>query len=51
MVKQVFQDEKGENNSKNMYEKIVALADVRQLTDFVNPGETFIISNKQAKEV
>ncbi len=29
MIKQVFQDAKGENNPKKMYEKIVALADVK----------------------
>ena len=29
MIQQVFKDQKGENNTKEMYEKVVALADVK----------------------
>ena len=51
MVKQTFQDSKGENNTKNMYEKITALAEVKQITEFITPGESFIISNEEAKAI
>ena len=34
-----------------MYARITALAEVQQMTDFITPGESFIISNEQAKAV
>ena len=51
MVRQVFQNEKGESDTKEMYARITALAEVKQITDFITPGESFIISNEQAKAV
>ena len=51
MVKQTFRKAKGDSNSKEMYAKITALAESSQITDFITPGESFIIPNDQAKEV
>ena len=51
MVKQTFRNEKGETDTKEMYARIMALAEIKQITDFITPGESFIISNEQAKEV
>ena len=34
-----------------MYARITALAEIKQMTEFITPGESFIISNDQAKAV
>ena len=34
-----------------MYARITNLAETKQMTDFITPGESFIISNDQAKAV
>ena len=49
MIKQIFQDVKGEHNTKEMYKRVTNLADVKQVTDFITPGESFIIANEEAK--
>ena len=51
MIRKIFQDNKGENNPKEMYKTITALADVKELTKFITPGESFVIPNPQAKQV
>ena len=48
MIKQIFRDNKGEADTKEMYNKITTLADIKEITDFITPGESFIISNDQA---
>ena len=51
MVENIFRDNKGENDTKEMYSNITALTDIKQLTEFITPGESFIISNDQAKQI
>ena len=51
MVKQTFRNEKGETDTKEMYARITALSEIKQITEFITPGESFIISNEQAKAV
>ena len=51
MVQNTFRDEKGTKDTKEMYARITALAEVNQMTDFITPGESFIISNEEAKQV
>ena len=51
MVRQTFKNDKGETDTKEMYARITALAEVKQITEFITPGESFIISNEQAKAV
>ena len=49
MVKEVFQNSKQQENTKELYNKLALLTNTNKLTDFLNPGESFIISNDQAK--
>ena len=51
MIKDVFQDQKGEKDSKQMYDTVVRMAEIQQSTEFITPEETFIISNEEAKDV
>ena len=46
MVRQTFRNDKGETDTKEMYARITALAEVKQITEFITPGESFIISNE-----
>ena len=34
-----------------MYDKLGRLTDVKHLTDFVTPGQSFVITNEQARLV
>ena len=45
MVHRTFRNEKGESDTKEMYARITSLAETKQITDFITPGESFIISN------
>ena len=36
---------------KEMYTKLALLTNTNKKTDFINPGESFIISNQQAKQL
>ena len=46
MVQKIFRNEKGETDTKEMYARITALEETKQITEFITPGESFIISNE-----
>ena len=51
MIKEIFRNKKLEDNTKEMYSKLAMLTNTRRMTDMLNPGESFIISNNEAIQV
>ena len=51
MVEDIFKPKKDIYQTKNMYDKIAQLTNIKKQTTFVIPGESFIISNKQWKQL
>ena len=46
MIKEVFQQNKNNNDVEKMYNTIKLLINRKQKTQFLTPGESFTISNK-----
>ena len=51
MIKDVFQQNKETIDPKEFYQKLAMLTDTKNLTDFLNPGVSFIISNDDARKI
>ena len=50
MIKEVFQNQ-DIKDTKPMYDKISMLVKAQAKTNFLKPGESFIISNQQWKDI
>ena len=51
MIEETFHHKPNKNNIKLTYQKLAMLTDTNKLTNFIKPGESFIISTQEAKEV
>ena len=46
MIKEVYRNNKDNYNPKEMYSKLALLTNTGKMTDFLNPGVSFIITNE-----
>ena len=46
MIKEVFRNNRKNFNPKEMYSKLVLLTNTSKMTDFLNPGVSFVITNQ-----
>ena len=46
MVREIFQNQKTKFETKDLYDNLTKIVNIKKLTDFVAPGQSFIISNK-----
>ena len=51
MIKKVFRNNKEKTDTKEVYLKLSQLTNTNKMTDILNPGESFIISNEEAKGI
>ena len=51
MITEVYKNNKTNFNPKAMYSKLALMANTNKLTDFLNPGTSFMITNEQAKQI
>ena len=46
MINEIYKNDKKNFDAKEMYSKLALLTNTNKMTDILNPGESFIISNQ-----